>query len=494
MIRKYFVSVYIILLIMISHPGFISAQSYLNFPIDTVVSDEFYNYRAYIRYDSAGRIHMVNSRQLGTNSATREVFYWNNVSGVMTPFRVTDNTVDDNYITFGFDQNENIHLGWERRDAGNLFQLIYTNNINAGTGFGDSVWITTGGINKATPYMAVGKNDSSVHFVYFTFVTGQDNAYYKKYNYISGILGPEITLGPAEAGSENDIEIAADDLGKIHIAYTTNASFGSGLLKYFNNESGTLTEIPTGVADNISYPDMTIDNNSTVHVIFRKSSDNRLYTLSRTPGGVFTAPVAITPSVGNPSFYRAIDTDETGRLYVTYQNSNSSFPRGTFLVHGKNGVFSDPILVFEDSTSAYIGRGNSSVAAMGSGDIAVHFEATASRNGNVVSDIFIKEGTLTVTGIELHFVTVLKDHILYDNYPNPFNPSTSISFYIPSGENVRLKIFDILGKEITILVNEFMSRGSHTVVFDAKGIPSGVYFYQIEAGNFSERKKMILTK
>jgi hypothetical protein len=170
------------------------SQSYLNFPIDTVVSDDFYNYRAYIKYDKTGKIHMVNSRQLGTNSNTREVFYWNNITGEMIPYRVTDNSVDDNYITFGFDQEEKIHLGWERRDAGNLFQLIYTNNRNTSTGFGDSVWITAGGLNKATPYMAVGKNDSSVHFVYFTFVTGQDNAYYRKYNYVSGTLGPEFIL------------------------------------------------------------------------------------------------------------------------------------------------------------------------------------------------------------------------------------------------------------------------------------------------------------
>ena len=472
----------------------VSAQSYLNFPIDTVVSDEFYNYRAYIRYDNTGKIHMVNSRQFGTSSGTREIFYWNNISGEMIPYRITDNFVEDNYVTFGFDQNEKIHLGWERRDAGNLFQIIYTNNRNTSAGFGDSVWITSGGLNKATPYMAVGKNDSSVHFVYFTFVTGQDNAFYRKYNYISGTLGPEMTLGPGEASSENDIEIAFDGTDKLHIVYTTNHSGGAGNLKYFNNESGVISEQATGVSDLISYPEITIDYSNVLHVVYRRSGDNRLYTLNRPPGGSFNSPMAITPSVGLPSFYRAIVTDDSRRLYVTYQNSSSSFPRGTFLVHGKDGLFSDPILVFEDSTSTYIGRGNSSVTAIGNGHIAVHFEATATRNGNVVSDIFIKEGMLVTTGISLSHSTAEYGYKLYDNFPNPFNPQTSISYYLPTGENVKLKVFDILGNEITTLVNEFKPSGIHSVIFDAKDIPSGVYFYGIQAENYADRKKMIVIK
>ena len=470
------------------------SQSYLNFPADTVVSDEFYNYRAYLIYDNAGKIHLVNSRQFHTNSATREIFYWNNVSGSMIPYRVTNNTTDDNYVTIGFDDAGKVHLGWERRDAANLFQLIYTNNRNVSAGFGDSVWITTGGLNKATPYMAVGKNDSSVHFVYFTFVTGQDNAFYRKYNYITGALGNELTLGPAEASGENDISIAVDSFGKLHIVYTTNHSSGTGTLKYFNNESGIITERQTGVSDLVSYPSITIDNGDALHIVYRRSGDNKLYTISRAAGGNFSTPVAITPSVGLPSYYRAIDTDNERRLYVTYQNSSSSFPRGTFLVHGKNGIFSNPILVFEDSTGSYIGRGNSSVAARNNGEIAVHFEATASRNGNVVSDIFIKQGTLAITGLNSVSIPVLTDFQLYDNYPNPFNPQTAISFYLPRGTHVKLRVFDIIGNEVATLTDDFKQAGLHSVVFNASHLPSGAYIYRIETDVFSDSKKMLLIK
>lgn len=472
----------------------IAAQPYLNFPIDTVVSDEYYNYRGCIKYDNAGKIHLVNSRQQHTNSSTREIFYWNNVTGVMIPYRVTDNSIDDNYATVDFDDLQKIHLGWERRDANNLFQVIYTNNRNVTAGFGDSVWITTGGLNKATPYMAVGKNDSSVHFVYLTFVTGQDNAFYKKYNYVRGVTGPEVTLGPAEASSENDISIAVDGNGKIHIVYSTNHAFGAGTLKYFNNENGSLLEVSTGVSDLISYPAITIDEGNTLHIVYRRSGDNRLYTIKRSSGGSFNVPIPITPSVGLPSFYRAIDTDETQRLFVTYQNSNSSFPRGTFLIHGKDGVYSAPILVFEDSTGSYIGRGNSSVAARGDGQIAVHFEATASRNGNVVSDIFIKEGTLITTSLIFNNEFQDNEFKLYDNYPNPFNPQTSISYSLQSGSIVKLTIYDILGNEVGMPVNEFKQAGIHSVIFNAGNLSSGIYFYEIKAGKFSETKKMMLLR
>jgi hypothetical protein len=496
---KYYHYILILLLLPVS----LNAQvPYLDFPIDTVVSDEFYNYRAYIKYDSAGKIHMVNSRSLGSNSFSREVFYWNNISGSMIPYRVTNNNVDDNYITFGFDQNGKVHLGWERRDAANVFQLIYTNNRDVGTGFGDSVWITTGGIMKATPYMAVGKNDSSVHFVYYTNQVGSYFSWYRKYNYITETLGSEINLGPGQPSGENDIEIAVDSFGKLHIVYSTNHNFGSGTLKYFNNESGNLSEYSTGVSDLISYPEITIDNNDVLHVIYRRAGgDNRIHYVKRPSGGNFTAPVAITPVVGLPTFWRGIDTDDLGRLFVSYVNNQSAYPRGAFLVHVKDEVISEPILVFEDSTSTYTGRGSNSVTARGDAQIAVHFEATLLRSGIVASDIFIKEGTLIITGINSSNEVMLTDYKLYDNFPNPFNPQTSISFYLPNGGNVKLKVFDILGNEIATLIDGYKSPGIHSVIFDAGNLSSGVYFCKIEArqagsltGSFSDTKRMLLVK
>jgi len=91
---------------------------------------------------------------------------------------------------------------------------------------------------------------------------------------------------------------------------------------------------------------------------------------------------------------------------------------------------------------------------------------------------------------------------LYQNYPNPFNPSTKIKFTVPNviasgakqSQLVILKVYDILGNEVVTLVNEEKPAGSYEVDFDATGLPSGIYFYQLKAGKFIQTKKMIYLK
>jgi hypothetical protein len=83
---------------------------------------------------------------------------------------------------------------------------------------------------------------------------------------------------------------------------------------------------------------------------------------------------------------------------------------------------------------------------------------------------------------------------LSQNYPNPFNPVTSISFGLPEADFVSIKVYDILGNEIISLVNEVREAGTYSVQFDATDIPSGIYFYRLQAGSFVESKKMVLMK
>ena len=83
---------------------------------------------------------------------------------------------------------------------------------------------------------------------------------------------------------------------------------------------------------------------------------------------------------------------------------------------------------------------------------------------------------------------------MYQNYPNPFNPTTNIQFAIPHSGFVTLKVYDILVREVTTLVNEEKHSGTYTVNFDASNLSSGVYFYSIKAGNFNQTKKMIIVR
>ncbi|MDZ7623864.1 MAG: T9SS type A sorting domain-containing protein [Ignavibacteriaceae bacterium] len=91
-------------------------------------------------------------------------------------------------------------------------------------------------------------------------------------------------------------------------------------------------------------------------------------------------------------------------------------------------------------------------------------------------------------------VSVVSDISLEQNYPNPFNPSTSIKFTVPTSEFVSLKVYDVLGNEVATLVNEQKAPGTYEVRFNAGNLASGVYVYKIQAGNFTQTRKLMLMK
>ncbi len=98
------------------------------------------------------------------------------------------------------------------------------------------------------------------------------------------------------------------------------------------------------------------------------------------------------------------------------------------------------------------------------------------------------------TGVENNENTQYLNFELFANYPNPFNPATTISYQIPVDGVVNLKVFDVLGREIITLVDEHKSKGKYNINFDASNLASGVYIYQIRTGDFIKANKMILVK
>jgi len=99
-----------------------------------------------------------------------------------------------------------------------------------------------------------------------------------------------------------------------------------------------------------------------------------------------------------------------------------------------------------------------------------------------------------VTGLVTTANVVPKNYILYQSYPNPFNPTTTIEYSIPNTSLVNITVYDILGRQVTELINKVQFAGKHQVLFNASNLASGIYFYQIHAGNFFQTKKMILLK
>jgi hypothetical protein len=99
-----------------------------------------------------------------------------------------------------------------------------------------------------------------------------------------------------------------------------------------------------------------------------------------------------------------------------------------------------------------------------------------------------------ISEVEENETSLPNDFKLEQNYPNPFNPLTTLSFSIPVEGNVALKIFNIIGQEIEVLVNENLSAGSHSFQWNAENHSSGIYFYKLITDSFTEMRKMVLLK
>lgn len=137
-----------------------------------------------------------------------------------------------------------------------------------------------------------------------------------------------------------------------------------------------------------------------------------------------------------------------------------------YYVENSTAIGSDGTLYFGKCKSSTFTQGvNTLIAIQDTGNVAVN-------------ETFIK----------------IKDYYLSQNFPNPFNPATTISYQIKESGLVQLNVYDILGKEVSVLVNEERSQGKYSVKFNGSSFSSGVYFYSLHVNDFFENKKMILLR
>jgi len=148
-------------------------------------------------------------------------------------------------------------------------------------------------------------------------------------------------------------------------------------------------------------------------------------------------------------------------------------------------------LVVIDSTSYLVPEGQS-----------LEFHQTSAAGGQTFAPYFtagyVDIKSATDAGEEDEFI-LPNEYSLAQNNPNPFNPSTKIQFELPRAGHIRLTVFNVLGQTVRTLCDEKLPGGKHSVIFDGKNnnggkIASGIYFYRLEAGDFTQSKKMILLK
>ena len=141
------------------------------------------------------------------------------------------------------------------------------------------------------------------------------------------------------------------------------------------------------------------------------------------------------------------------------------------------------------------------VVAVNNGTNSNPFTLTAPGPGNYIvnaghkSPLVWDSASVSITITDLGDVTFNPSEFkLYENYPNPFNPSTTIRYSIPEASFTTLNVYDALGNIVSSLVNESKSAGTYEDVFNASRLSSGIYYYTLQTGSLKETKKMILTK
>jgi hypothetical protein len=173
---------------------------------------------------------------------------------------------------------------------------------------------------------------------------------------------------------------------------------------------------------------------------------------------------------GQTRSFGVATSKDTGKTWTKYPNNPLLFSSPG--IWSPNDIYGGSVLRRGDTLDMwYAGSDNSGVFRIG--------HATSSL---IKTGITEKEGE-----VPQHFM-------LEQNYPNPFNPTTIIKFELPKSSAVRLSVYDMLGREVSVLVNERRDAGVHEVTFDASALPSGVYFYRVQAGSYVETRKLCLVR
>ena len=183
----------------------------------------------------------------------------------------------------------------------------------------------------------------------------------------------------------------------------------------------------------------------------------------------------------------AVYENETGKRYLFAGSSGQSLlnPHPNVFLSTNNGAW------FAVNTGLPL---SVNVNAFAFSDGYIYAGTTGRFTGTREKGVWKRLLSNMITDVTYNTVITQEHFDLKQNYPNPFNPSTTIKYQIPLSGNVTLKVYDILGKEVTTLVNERKLPGSYEVKFNATDLSSGIYFYKLQTGSLVETKKMIFLK
>lgn len=234
-----------------------------------------------------------------------------------------------------------------------------------------------------------------------------------------------------------------------------------------------------------------VDTPDTIAIVFTKAGYGEAYydSVAGGPGGRYrsiTATLADFDTTGGSTFMLAQPFNVAGGAFT---------PESVFVGIEWSSAANDTFALYCDADDQGEKQFRAWEQLTGVDYTYQRFDEPSDFSWGLDSDLWIallyKKGLMTVRSASER---TPEGYTLHQNHPNPFNPSTTVTFDVPAAGHVSLTVFDILGKEVATLVNGRLDAGSYSAVFTAPSLTSGLYFYRMTSGGFTQTRKMMFVK
>lgn len=428
------------------------------------------------------------------------------------------------------------HVVWFDNRDGN-YEIYYKRSADGGVNWGADTRLTNNAAGSGYPSVTV--SGSVVHVVWYDNRDGNLEIYYK-HSADSGVnWGADTRLTNNTANSYNPSITVSGTV--VHVVWRDDRDGNDEIYYKRSTDSGVSWDVDTRLTNNTSfseYSSVTVSG-SVLHVVwadFRDGNDEIYYKRSTDAGISWGADTRLTNnsaistrpsvSVSGTVVHVVWREDRDGNEEIYYKRSTdagASWGTDTRLTNNSSLSWNPTVTVsgtvvhvvwydFRDGNGEiYYKRSTDGGVSWGAdtrltNNTAESWSPSVSVSGSVVHVVWQddRDGNWEIhykndpTGNPIGIININSEipeqFYLSQNYPNPFNPVTNIKFAIPKTGFVKLTIFELMGREIETLVNEYLDAGTYNADWNASGYSSGVYFYKIQAGEFIETRKMILVK
>jgi hypothetical protein len=429
-----------------------------------------------------------------------------------------------------------VHVVWEDNRDGN-YEIYYKRSIDGGVSWGADTRLTND--SAASQFLSVSVSGSAVHIVWHDNRDGNNEIYYKRSTDDGVSWGADTRLTNNSGDSQFPSASVSDS--SVHVVWNDLRDGNSEIYSKRSTNGGVNWGADARLTDNAAvsqFPSVSVSG-SAVNVVWHDNRDGNyeIYYKHSTDGGVSwgadtrltnNSAVSRYPSaaISNSVLHVQWHDNRDGNYEVYYKRSTDggvTWETDKRLTNS-SGSSLHPSVSVSDSTLHIVWHDDRD------GNFEIYYIRSTNRGASWGADIQLTSNTATswypsvsVSGPVIHVIwhdnrdvnfeiyykrdptgnpfglqiissEVPRDFSLYQNYPNPFNPNTIIRFQITNYKFTSLKVYDILGREIAILVNQQLQPGTYEISWDASNYPSGVYLFELSSDDFKVTKKMVLVK